>query len=142
MEHTMDPRIAHETPPPCPVCSHDPTRAAIDSLVDALAVDDLERAITLGLLDARPEDTVGLCIGCMARGQIVIAARDARLRAFAARERYRARQVRLAERADIRARKRTNSPSLQSAAAVSIPPAAAAALARAKARVAAKPQQE
>jgi hypothetical protein len=124
---------------PCPACSHDALRA----IADALAEDDLDRAMTLGLLDARPEDIAGLCNDCTACARLVIAARDERLRALAARDRYRARQTRLAERADARARKRTTAATPQhSTIASSLPPAAAAALARAKARVAAKPQPE
>lgn len=119
---------------PCPACTDDALRA----IADALAADDLDRAMTLGLLDARPEDIPERCDACGARAGIVIAARDERLRALAARERYRARQARLAERAAARARKREAAAPQRIVAAPSLPPAAAAALARAKARVAAK----
>lgn len=118
----------------CPACED----AALRAIADALAVDDLDRAMTLGLLDARPDDIAGRCEACIACAQIVIAARDERLRALAARERHRARQDRLAERAAARARKREAAAPRTSIAAPSLPPAAAAALARAKARVGAK----
>lgn len=123
----------------CPACED----ATLRAIADALAVDDLDRAMTLGLLDARPEDirtedTLGRCAACEAHAGIVIAARDERLRTLAARERYRARQARLAERAAAGARKREAVAPQPSIAAPSLPPAAAAALARAKARVAAK----
>lgn len=119
---------------PCRACEDGVLRA----IADALAADDLDRAMTLGLLDARPDDIAGRCDACNARVGIVIAARDERLRALAARERHRARQARLAERAAARARKREAAASPTSVAAPSLPPAAAAALARAKARVASK----
>ena len=119
---------------PCPACGDDTLRG----LADALAADDLGRAMTLGLLDARPEDIPERCAACDARAGSIIAARDERLRALAARERHRARQARLAERTAARARKREATAPQRTVAAPSLPPAAAAALARAKARVAAK----
>jgi len=113
------------------------------ALADALAADDLDRAMTLGLLDARPEDIPDLCDACSARAGILIAARGGRLRALAARERHRTRQARLAERSAARARRRAAAaPQQPSVAAPSLPPAAAAALARAKARAAAKRPQD
>jgi hypothetical protein len=111
-------------------------------MADALAVDDLDRALTLGLLDARPESMADACAECTARAGLLIAARESRLHALAARERYRAREARLAERAKARARKRALAAPQQAigsaSASASLPPAAAAALARAKARAAAK----
>ena len=118
----------------CPACAAGVLRA----MADALALGDLDRAMALGLLDARPEDDAGGCDACGARANILIAARDERLRALAARERYRARQARIAARAAARARRREAAVPLRTVAAPSLPPAAAAALARAKARVAAK----
>ncbi len=111
-------------------------------LAEALAADDIDRALTFGLLAFESEESVDLCAECHARVRVVIAARNNRLRALAARERYRAREVRLAARAESRTRKRSASATPPSAAAPSLPPAAAAALARAKARVAAKPLPE
>jgi hypothetical protein len=91
----------------------------------ALLEDDLDRALELGLLDAAP------CPGCDAACRMrVAAARDARQQALAARERYRARQARLARRAEERAARRADAARSPSA----LPPAAAAALARATAR--------
>lgn len=122
-------------PDTCLTC----TDGALRAIADALAMDDLDRAMALGLLDARPDGIPGRCGACDARTRIVIAARDERLRALAARERHRARQARLAERMATRARRReAAAPAQPSVAAPSLPPAAAAALARAKARVAAK----
>lgn len=123
---------------PCPACAD----GALRAIADALAVDDLDRAMALGLLDARPEGHSRCCDACSARANILIAARDERLHALAARERYRARQERLAERAAARARKREAAAPQRAVAAPSLPPAAAAALARAKARVAAKRPQD
>lgn len=124
---------------PCPACIDDRLRA----LADALATDDLDRALALGLLEARHEQHGDLCAECQSHVLVVIAARDERLRALAARERYRARQARLAERAQARARRRSAAaPQDAISTAPSLPPAAAAALARAKSRVAAKPQPE
>jgi hypothetical protein len=122
----------------CRTCADE----TLHSLAEALAVDDVDRAFALGLLAFESEESVDLCAVCTARMRSVIAARNDRLRALAARERYRAREVRLAARAEARSRKRSASTTLPSAAAPSLPPAAAAALARAKARVATKPQPE
>lgn len=122
----------------CRACADD----RLHPLAEALAADDIDRALTLGLLEFEPEKHVDLCAECRTRMGIVAAARNERQRALAARERYRVRQVRLTERAEARARKRRASTTLQPDAAASLPPAAAAALARAKARVAAKPQPE
>lgn len=123
---------------PCPACLD----AGLYALADALAVDDIDHALTLGLLESRPEDMADRCAECQTRTHLVIAARDDRLRALAARDRYRARQLRLAERTETRARRRAAATTPSSAAAPSLPPAASAALARAKARIAAKPQAD
>lgn len=117
----------------CPHCD-DPALAA---LADAVAADDLDRALALGLLDvAAPADA---CARCAPRFEAILNARDARRRALAARERYRARQLRLAERAALRAQRRATAVAAASvAAAPTLPAAAAAALARAKAKAAAR----
>ncbi|MEQ1513035.1 MAG: hypothetical protein ABL934_10200 [Lysobacteraceae bacterium] len=122
----------------CLACTDD----TLPPLAEALAADDIDRALTLGLLAFESEENPGVCAECRARMRIVIAARNERLRVLAARERYRAREVRLAARAEARDRKRRAAATLPSAAAPSLPPAAAAALARAKARAAAKPASE
>lgn len=97
----------------------------------ALRADDLDAAFDLGLLDAAPCPRCS--IDCSARLALV---RDERLRALAARERYRVRIARLARRAAERDAKRAPVATVQVANA--LPPAAAAALARAKARAAAR----
>lgn len=109
---------------------------ASQALVEALMADDLDRAIALGLLAFEPVSH--RCDRCRDAVAHLVVARDARLRALAARERHRARQNRLAERAEARARKRANAALQPSTIASSLPAAAAAALARAKARVSAK----
>jgi hypothetical protein len=99
-------------------------------IVAALTEDDLDAAIELGLLDAAP------CNACAADCRAALTlARDRRLRALAARERFRARNARLQHRADARAAARTPvaAPEI---AKPPLPPAAAAALARAKAKAA------
>lgn len=96
-------------------------------ILSALRQGDLDQAIELGLLDASP------CTGCQDACRARIAeARDARLRALAARERFRAREARVQRRAETRAAQRATA-ARQPAA---LPPAAAAALARAQARAA------
>ena len=125
--------------PPCSVCGcMNVNGADAHVIVAALAADDLDRAIEAGLLQCRP------CDGCSSDcTSVLIAARDSRLRALSARERYRARQVRLQRRADERAAARALS---LPAAATSqpkpaLPSAAAAALERAKARAAERRKQ-
>jgi hypothetical protein len=120
----------------CPGCDDRAMRA----LVEAVSADDLDRALTLGLLDvALPDASHTTCAACAERIAMLVRARDARLRALAARERFRARQARLVARAQARARRReAAAPSTQTSAASSLPPAAAAALARARAKAAAK----
>lgn len=120
----------------CPACIDDRFRA----LADAVAADDLDRAISLGLLDF--EAPVDVCATCGPRVAGIEIVRDERLRALAARERHRARQTRLAHRAESRARKRANAALQPSIIAPSLPAGAAAALARAKARVASKRPRE
>lgn len=110
-------------------CCSDADQATLHAIAAALAEDDLDHAIDLGLLAAEP------CAGCDAHCRArVAAARDARHAALAARERYRARAHRLGQRERARAERRDTA-ARQPAA---LPPAAAAALARARAR-AAKP---
>ena len=117
---------------PCPVCGCSEMRGATThAIAAALAEDDLDRAIETGLLAAMP------CSGCGdACNARVIAARDARVSAYAARERYRARQARLQRRAEERAATRTIPVTATQEAKPALPSAAAAALARAKARAA------
>ena len=120
----------------CSSCNSDAHRALCDSVM----ADDLDLAISLGLLSFKAP--ANGCDHCAARIAVLVAARDARLRALAARERYRARQARLAERAEARARKRAGAAPEASVDVTSLPSGAAAVLARAKARAAAKQRQE
>lgn len=106
-------------------------------MTGALAMDDLDRAIALGLLSFDPGPH--RCDGCRETIETILATRDARLRALAARERFRAREARLAARADARARRRAEALAAPRAPATpALPPAAAAALARAMAKASAK----
>lgn len=104
------------------------------AVLAALVEGDLDRAIDLGLLAARP------CARCAtACTATLVAARDARLAALAARDRYRARQQRIERRARMRGAARSvpaESIDAGPAAPVTppLPSAAAAALARARAR--------
>jgi hypothetical protein len=116
----------------CRICNDDAFRA----LVDAVMRDDLDRAISLGLLNFEPP--ADGCDACASQIATLAIARDGRLRALEARERYRARQARLAERAEARARKRKAAAPASPTVAPLLPPSVAAVLARAKARAAAK----
>ncbi|HJR75050.1 MAG TPA: hypothetical protein VJ806_15605 [Luteimonas sp.] len=99
-----------------------------------MADDDLDRALGLGLLEADP------CPGCEASCAKALAdAREARMRALAARERYRARDARLQRRAEeLKAKRAAAADGPKSRA---LPAAAAAALARAKAKAVGNPSQ-
>lgn len=124
------------------------------AMAAAIAADALDDAIEMGLLahvsisERSDIDASVVCEECAAHDRRVTSARDARLRALAARERFRARQARLAERAEAKARRRAATTSSQavepglttqpSPAAPALPSAALEALARAKARAAAK----
>jgi hypothetical protein len=118
--------------PPCPACGGAVAREAA-RLAALLRADEVDAAIESGLMDFVP------CAGCAQDDDaVVVADAQRRLRdAWAARERYRAREARLrrrdAERAARRAAQAASGPQ-----APALPPAAAAALARAKARAAAK----
>lgn len=124
---------------PCPVCGcSSAAGAAIHPIVAALIDDDLDRAIECGLL------VTSGCTDCSAAcSAVLLAARDVRLGALAARERYRQRDARLQRRAAERAARRAPAPGpaiaadpseSAQAARPALPSAAAAALARAKAR--------
>ena len=120
--------------PACPTCGcTEALGAAVHAIASALADDDIDRAIQLGLLEATP--CAGCREACRAR---VVTARDTRLRALAARERYRAREARLQRRMQERAAARSAAApaTVTPDTAPALPSAAAAALARAKARAA------
>jgi hypothetical protein len=109
----------------CPACGCR-AGAPVHAIVSALLVDDLDAAIEAGLLACVP------CPACASHCQAAVgAARDARLTALAARERYRARQARLAARVQERATRRAQAAAASPSA---LPPAAAAALQRALAK--------
>ena len=113
--------------PACPCTRSHPAHAIADALRD----DDVDAALALGLLDAQPCPACDA--GCNAR---LLAARDARRFALAARERYRARGARLARRKAERDAARTPPPAAVKAPA--LPTAAADVLARALAKAAAR----
>lgn len=136
------------------ICGCDADEAVAHAIAAALAVDDVDAALTAGLLSENG------CPRCMsACRQAVASARASRMQALAARERYRARAARLARRdAELQARRRASTAATvashgeagtlqagtasQSKASPSIvpalPTAAADALASAKARAASR----
>ena len=112
-------------------CSRCGCTAADDGGVHGLLVlldrDDLDAALTQGLLEAQP------CSGCAAGCNVqLVAARDARCNALAARSRYRAREARLQRRKTERDAARRPQPTTTEMPA--LPSAAADALARALAK--------
>ena len=150
--------VAH---PICACGCADPRGATAHMIALALAADDLDRAITFGLIDPTRDDHEPVCTHCTPQCmQITRDARTQRLRALAARERYRARDARLQRRADQRAAQRAGAPAVIAPAVIApvadaptgdlisvvddppapprptLPSAAAAALARAKAKAA------
>jgi hypothetical protein len=122
----------------CPACgcTREPDVAvhgvATHAIRAALLEDDLDCALTLGLLDVAP------CEGCDSTcTTTLLAARDARVRALAARDRFRAREARLERRRQERAERRAGAAASGNRAITPpLPAAAAAALARAKAKAA------
>lgn len=125
---------------PCPACGNRealPDALALADILPALSIDDLDAAIEAGLLQWPG------CVACNVQAglpadavTILLSARDARLAALAARERYRARQVRLQHRAAALDAKRSPPRAIVDDTAGALPSAAAAALARAKAKAA------
>ena len=113
----------------CPSCTCAVAEAGTThAILRALQADDVDTALSLGLLDAAP------CPGCDATCNArLIAARDARRVALEARERHRARAARLQRRKAEREAARTPPPTLASTAPA-LPVAAADALARALAK--------
>ena len=116
---------------PCAVCGcDDPRGQSAHRIVDALRVDDVDRALDAGLLDAIA------CDACAPECRALFAhARGARVTALAARDRFRARNARLERRRAERDARRAPVPTAD-VVKPALPPAAAAALARAKARAA------
>jgi hypothetical protein len=116
---------------PCTVCGCVDARGeAAHRIVDALRVDDVDRALDAGLLDAIE------CAGCAPECRALLAtAREARIAALAARERFLARTARLERRRAERDARRAPV-ATPDVVKPTLPPAAAAALARAKAKAA------
>jgi hypothetical protein len=122
----------------CPACgcTREPDVAvhgvASHAIRAALLEDDLDRALMLGLRE------VTACESCdPACTTALLAARDARVRALAARDRFRAREARLERRRQERAERRAGAAASGNRATTPpLPAAAAAALARAKAKAA------
>ena len=116
-------------PPACPQCNcADADDAGAHAQQALLALDDIDAAMARGLLDAQP------CPGCDAACNArLIAARDARRVALAARERHRARAARLQRRKAERDAARTP-PATLASKAPALPVVAAEALARALAK--------
>ena len=112
---------------PCPHCGcTSADDGGTHAMLILLDMDDLDAALTQGLLDAQP------CPGCVpACNAQLIAARNARRDALAARTRYRASEARLQRRKAERDAAR-RPPATTAAAA--LPSAAADALARALAK--------
>jgi hypothetical protein len=103
----------------------------VHRIVAALTSDDLDAAIDAGLLSGDG------CANCSPACRAVLRdAREGRRAAIAARERFRARQARLARRQLERTLRREAATPQPGAMSPSLPPAAAAALARARARAA------
>lgn len=131
-------------PLPCSGCTCAnacPVGLQTSALLAALHADDIDRALTLRLLDCTGcGDCSRACAAGLPVAQALVAARDERLVALAARERFRARAARLERRAAERAAKRM--PAVHAETVVvtpqpsALPSGAAAALARAKARAA------
>jgi hypothetical protein len=119
---------------PCTCGCTQQEHAAVHAIANLLASDDLDAAIDAGLL---------ACDGCPDCSadctQSLLAARDARRFALASRERYRAREARLARRKQERLARRMPTQHLSDdapAMPTALSAAAAAALARAKERAA------
>lgn len=119
----------HTACPTCPCTQEHPAHA----LLAALSEDDLDAALSLGLLDAQPCPYCTL--DCNAR---LAEARDARRFALAARERHRARAGRLARIKAEREAARRPVPTPVAQQAPALPSAAADALARALAKAKAR----
>src|SRR3546814_12148047 len=92
--------IENNPPATCPACGcTDAAGAHAHAIAAALIEDDLDRAMTLGLLEPVA------CSACTdACSERLRQAREARTRALAARERHRTRQARPERRAPERAR--------------------------------------
>jgi hypothetical protein len=120
---------------PCNCDCSDPLGADVHRVMAALFEDDLDGAMQAGLLTDR------VCTGCTpACAAMLLERRASRRAALAARERFRAREARLARRQQDRVARRSTVPASGAAVAPTLPAAAAAALARAKAKAAGRNQ--
>lgn len=122
---------------PCPDCGSD-TPNRLRRQHEALRQGDLDAALAHGLMDAAPcprcTEASGLATDALA---MLEAARRERMQAWAARERHRARQLRLERIAEEESRRRRGSITARTGSGSgALPPAAAAALARALAKAA------
>jgi hypothetical protein len=97
------------------------------AIAAALARDDVDAALQAGLLTTNP--CPSCTQGCQAT---MLAARDARRIALAARDRFRAREARLARRQEERRQRGRITATDPRPGTPALPPAAAAALARAR----------
>lgn len=120
----------------CQTANTRPRALNLKAIHAALQIDDLDRALELGLLDWNE------CEACAHRQaipsqaiQLLRTAKNERLNALAARARYRAREHRLQMQAQSRSLHCRQSDATTASPNV-LPPAAAAALARAKAKAA------
>ena len=114
----------------CSCACIDPAGDGVHAIAVALADGDVDRALALGLLDV--DACPGSSAACVA---MVEAARDARRAALSARDRFRARNLRLERRAAERAARRAAPvPDPPDIATPPLPAAAADALARALAK--------
>ena len=101
-------------------------------LLELLDADDLDGAIDAGLAGFDPHACASLE---PAQRERLLAARNRLLDAWAARDRHRARNARLARKAEeLRARRQARSAPAPAGKRPALPPAAAAALARARQR--------
>ena len=113
----------------------DPRGDGVHAIVAALAIDDLDAAIDAGLLACDG------CGGCAPEcTQALVAARDGRRAALAARERFRTREARRARLQQERLARRIPAV-VESPTPASLPPAAADALQRALAKAASRPRR-
>jgi hypothetical protein len=121
---------------PCNCGCSAPLGAEVHRVMAALLDDDLDGAIRAGLLADH------VCDGCSAAcTAMLLARRNARQFALAARERFRAREARLAQRQQQRIAHRSPVPPAGTEGPPALPTAAAAALARAKAKAAGRQQE-
>ncbi|MBW8823591.1 MAG: hypothetical protein JF567_05040 [Xanthomonadales bacterium] len=108
-------------------------RARVHGVIAALRRGDVDAALDAGLMEVAADDLDRADVSSEDRELIVAAAAKLRF-AWEARERYRARQLRLEERTRKREARRTHAPSGNDTVKPVLPAAAANALAKALAR--------